>query len=172
MAYLLSKVIINDVTIRDDTNPPDNNYLVGWEYERSGTNEISQLSLNVLKSITNDITLSTGQRIEIWKGFTTSTDTKVFDGYISSYEPNGGLIVIEGYDKLWDLIRKNVNKVYEISGPQVGQISEIAKDLIEVYGGLNADVVATCLGDTETIDEFRCVHTKLLIFQKYLYGHI
>ena len=160
MGYLLSKVIIDGITIHDDTAGTPN-YLVNWEYERTGTNQISQIDVNVLKSINDIISLSLGQTVQIWKGFTTSTDTKVFDGFISEFEPDGGLVKITAKDKLWDLIRRNVNKVYESSGPQAGQISAIATDLIETHGGLTADVVATGTETTETVDEFRCVHTDV-----------
>ena len=161
MAKLKTKVIINGITIRDDSDGGALKYLKSWEYERSGTNEISDLNINVIKSITNSITLSVGQSVSIWKGFTTSTDTKVFEGYISEFEPSGGMIKITAKDKLWDLIRKNVNKVYESTGPQAGEISAIAKDLIETYGGLTSAEVATGTGATQIIAEFRCVHTDI-----------
>ena len=160
MGVMLSKVVIDGVTIHDDTVGSPN-HLVSWEYEKTGTNQISALTINVVTTIHNDVTLNVGKTIQIWKGFTTSTDEKVFDGFISEYEPDGGLIKIIGKDKLWNLLRKNVNKVYESSGPQAGQISLIAEDLIETYGGLTADVQATGTGATEIIGEFRCVHTNI-----------
>lgn len=161
MGNLLTKVQIDGVTIWDNSDGNSPNLLINWEYERTGTNEISELVINVLKSTDDTVSLSVGKTVSIWKGFTTSTDTKVFEGFISEFEPNGGLIQIIAKDKMWDLIRKNVNKVYESSGPQSGQISEIAKDLIETFGGLTADVVDTGLLDTETIGEFRAVHTNI-----------
>jgi len=161
MVYLKSKVIIDGITILDSSDSGVSSLVSDWEYERTGTNEISELTINVIKNIGNDITLRVGQTVSIWKGFTTSTDTKVFDGFISEFEPDGGLVKITAKDKLWDLIRRNVNKVYESSGPQAGQISAIATDLIETHGGLTADVVATGTETTETVDEFRCVHTDV-----------
>lgn len=161
MGVLLSKVDVDGVTIWDNSDGAAPTLLINWEYERTGTNDISELNLKVLKSTNDTVTLTVGKTIEIWKGFTTSTDVKVFDGFLSEVEPDGGLIKITAKDKLWDLIRKNVNKVYESSGPQAGQISAIAEDLIETYGGLTASVVATGTGATETIDEFRCVHTDI-----------
>lgn len=161
MGKLLTKVIIGGITIRDDSDGNALKLLKGWEYERTGTNEISELTINAIKTIGNYLTLQVGQTVSIWKGFTTSTDTKVFEGFISEFEPDGGLIKITCKDKMWDLIRKNVNKVYEDTGPQAGQISAIAKDLIETYGLLTSDEVATGTGATETIAEFRCVHTDI-----------
>jgi hypothetical protein len=161
MGKLLTKVVIDDITIKDDSDPGALKYLLNWEYERTSTNKISELKLTVLKSISDSVTLTVGKTVQIWKGFSTSTDTKVFDGYISEFEPDGGVIKITAMDKMWDLIRKNVNKVYESSGPQAGQISAIAEDLIETYGGLTAEIVATGTGATEIVDEFRCVHTDI-----------
>ena len=161
MAYLKTKVIIDGITILDSSDSEITSVVSNWEYEKTGTNEISQIDVNVLKSITDIVTMSVGKTLVVYKGFTTSTDTKVFDGYISEYEPDGGLIKIVGKDKMWDLVRKNVNKVYESSGPQAGQISAIATDLIETYGGLTADVVATGTGANDIIGEFRCVHTDI-----------
>ena len=163
MGLLLTKVQIDGTTIWDDSVAAGthSDTLVDWEYERTGTNEISELNMRVLKSIQDTISLTVGKTISIWKGFTTSTDTKVFEGYISDFEPEGGVIKITGKDKLWDLIRRSVNTVYESSGAQAGEISAIAKDLIETYGGLTADEVATGTGATQIIGEFRCVHTDI-----------
>ena len=81
MGILKTKVTIDSVTIKDDSR--SENLLINWEYERSGTNEISELVINVLKSTNDTVTLTVGKTIQIWKGFTTSTDTKIFDGFIS-----------------------------------------------------------------------------------------
>ena len=83
MGLLLSKVQIDGITIHDDTAGTPN-LLINWEYERTGTNEISELTIKVLKSITGTVTLAVGKTVSIWKGFTTSTDTKVFEGRIES----------------------------------------------------------------------------------------
>lgn len=161
MGTLLSKVQIGGVTIKDDSSGSDPLLLINWEYERVTEGGISELSMNALKSVNDTIALVVGQTVSIWKGFTTSTDTKIFEGYVSQFEPEGGIIKITCKDKMWDLIRKNVNKVYESSGAQSGQISAIAKDLIETYGGLTADEQATGTATGETIDEFRCPNTDI-----------
>jgi hypothetical protein len=160
MGLLLSKVQIDGITIHDDTAGTPN-LLINWEYERTGTNEISELTIKVLKSITGTVTLAVGKTVSIWKGFTTSTDTKVFEGRIAQFDPDGGLIKIIAKDKLWDLIKLNINKVYEDTGPQAGEVSAIAKDLIETYGLLTSDEQATGTAVGQTIAEFRCVHTDI-----------
>lgn len=159
---LKTKVVINSTTIKDDSlGVSDPKLIFSWAYERTAENGISELIIECPKSINDSVSLSVGQVVEIWKGYTTSTDEKIFSGYISEFEPSAGKITIICKDKLWDLIRKNVNKVYLDTDVQAGQISEIAEDLIQTYGGLTASVVATGTGDGETIGEFRCIHTDI-----------
>jgi hypothetical protein len=94
-------------------------------------------------------------------GHTTSTDEKIFSGFISEHDLENGVVKITCKDKMWDLVRKNVNKVYEASGPQAGQISAIASDLISTYGGLTPSVQATGTADGQTVSEFRCDHADI-----------
>jgi len=155
------KIQIDGVTIKDDSSSSDPNLLTTWEYERTSEIEISELNFNVLKTIGDLVTLTSGKSVSCWMGHTTSTDEKIFEGYISKHKVVNGIIEITCKDKMWDLVRLNVNKVYEESGPQSGQISAIAKDLIETYGGLTSDEVATGTADGETIAEFRCDHTDI-----------
>ena len=150
---LKTKVVINSITIKDDNGAPDPKLLFTWEYERTLEHGISELIITVPQKI-NDT-------VSIWKGFTTSTDTKIFEGFISNFNPDKGMIEIVCKDKMWDLVRKNVNDVYEDSGPQAGQISAIAKDLIETYGGLTSAEQPTGTSTGETISEFRCVNADI-----------
>ena len=62
---------------------------------------------------------------------------------------------------MWDLVRKVVNNVYLDTGAQSGQVSAIAKDLIETFGGLTSDEQATGTATGETIAEFRCDQTDI-----------
>lgn len=156
---LLTKVVINSVTVRDDSSTE--NYVVSWDYERTSKNQISQLDMKLISSVNTSVTIIPGQVVEVWTGYSTSTETKIFSGFVETANPNGGLIELTCKDKMWDLVRRNVNTVYESSGPQSGVISEIAKDLIETYGGLTANVTSTTTIPTSTIDEFRCVNTDI-----------
>ena len=160
MVYL-TKVQINSITIKDDSSGTDPNVLFEWEYERKSGSEISEFTMETTTAVNSLVTLTVGQTIEIWAGWTTSTDKKIFSGYISSFSPEAGKIKFVCKDKMWDLIRNNVNKVYEESGTQAGVISAIAKDLIETWGGLTADVQTTGSATGETIAEFRCTSTDI-----------
>lgn len=157
---LKTKVIIDGVTIRDDSvgNPK---LVVNWEYERTNMNEISILNITVLKNTVDIVDLTIGKTVEIFSGFATSTDKKVFSGFISKPVLNGGVYEIECKDKMWDLVRRNVNKIYEITGPEGGNISLIAKDLIETFGGLTAEVEDTGTEQTRILNEFRCTQTDI-----------
>ena len=115
----------------------------------------------MLNSVVDLVTITPGKLVEVWSGFTTSTDTKVFSGYVETASPERAIISLTCKDKMWDLIRKNVNAVYESSGPQAGVISAIAEDLIETHGGLTASVVATGTATGQTLDEFRCNNTDI-----------
>lgn len=161
MARLKTKVQINSTTIKDDSSGSDPKLLINWEYDKTTSNGISELNMKLLAKTSDTVTLAVGHRVEIWMGFTTSTDTKIFDGYIGEYKPEGGLVKLRCYDKMWNLIRQNINNVYLDTGSQAGQISEIAKDLIETFGELTAEVVATGTAEGETISEFRCKNTDI-----------
>lgn len=156
---LLCKVVIDGVTVRDDSSTEAK--VINWEYERTSTNLISELNMTLLDSVNDLVTIIPGKVVEVWTGFVTSTDTKTFSGFVEEVSPDRGRTNLVCKDKMWDLIRRDVNTVYEIAGTQAGVISEIAKDLIETWGGLTASVVATGTLDTETIDEFRCPQTKI-----------
>jgi hypothetical protein len=160
MAFL-TKVNIDGTTIKDDSSITDPEQLYKWEYERVAGSSISELTMETTSLVPDLVTLKVGQTIEIWGGYTTSTDKKIFDGFVSDYSPEAGRIKFTCKDKMWNLIRRNVNKVYQLSDPQAGQISEIAKDLIETYGGLTANVQPTGTNPGETVAEFRCIHTDI-----------
>lgn len=170
MANLLTKIVINGVTVKDDSSGGDPNLVVDWEYERTIERGISEIDMTFIQTVNDTVTLAVGQTISIWTGFSTSTDTKRFEGFISDFRPEGGLIKITGKDKMWDLLRKIVNNVYLDTGAQAGQVSAIAKDLIETFGGLTSDEQATGTATGQTIAEFRCdqatIYERLMALAK------
>lgn len=149
---MLKQVEINSVNVDD--------YIVSFEIERVYGDAISQVSIKVLKTITDVVTLANGQTLELWRGWTLATDEKVFDGYIEKYEVEGGIIKITGLDKMWDLVRKEVTHIYDSTiDASAGVISEIFEDLVETYGGLTAEMQAS--GSVIVIDKFVCNHTDI-----------
>ncbi|MCK4827670.1 hypothetical protein KA005_68720 [bacterium] len=158
----LSKVIINSVTVKDDDGSPDPNLVIGWEYEKSDTDEISEVEILISKSVDDTVTISNGQVIEVWGGNTTSTDKRYFYGFVDKITPQGATIKVIGKNELGTLVRKNVNHVYD-SGidASAGEISEIAEDLIETYGGMNGTVQSSGTEDGRRIDVFKCINTDI-----------
>jgi hypothetical protein len=137
-------------------------YVTKYEIEQAYGDCIAQLDMEVVKTISNAISLIPGQVILIYRGDTTPT-TSVFNGYIESFEPDGGKIKIIGKDKAWDMVRKEVTHVYD-SGidASAGVISEIFTDLVTTYAGLTAN--ATSVQDSGTtiiLDKFVCNHTDI-----------
>lgn len=150
---MLTKVRIGSVDVTS--------HLVKYEYERTYGDLMSEIVFKFITNVNAAITLSSGQTIEVWRGWTTSEDEKIFSGYIEKYEPEGGIITITALDKIWDLVRNEITKSYDSAvDPSAGKISEIFIDIVTTYGGLNAD--ATSVQDSGTtieLEKFVCNHT-------------
>lgn len=153
MEITLTQIKINSVDVTS--------FNVNYEYERAFGDLLPEIVLKFVRGVNSAVTLVEGQTLEVWRGFVLPTDEKVFSGFIEKFEPEGGLITITGIDKLWELVRKEVTHVYDSSvDPFAGKISEIFKDLVTTFGGLNAD--ATTVQDSGTtliLQKFVCNHT-------------
>ncbi len=156
MAKKLTKVQINSVTVKDDDGAPDPNLLLSWGYPQKNDSEISEITLILKKTVFDTVSVIIGQPVDVWEGFSTSTDKKRFGGFVSNIRLINGTYEITCKDKMWDLIRKLANVVYISTGPQAGQVSAIAQDLIETFGGMTASVVATGTSAGQILSEFRC----------------
>jgi hypothetical protein len=139
-------------------------YLLNYSTDRSYGDVVASIDITLLKTVNVVLSIDTGQTIKIYRGWTTPTDEIIFQGYIEKYEPKGGIIEITGKDKLWDAIRKEVTHTYiSTIDSSAGKISEIFKDLITTYAGLNAD--GTTIQDSGTailLDKFVCNHTDIM----------
>lgn len=155
MAKKLTKVNINSVTVKD-SSVSDPKLLISWNYPQKNDSEISEIVLVLKKTVFDTVSVVIGQTVDVWEGFFTSTDKKRFGGFVSNIRLINGTYEITCKDKMWDLIRKLANKVYLDTETQAGQVSAIAKDLIETFGGMTASVVATGTAAGKTISEFRC----------------
>lgn len=158
----LTKIDINSVTIKDDDGSPDPNLVIRWEYEKTDSDEISEIEIILSKSVEDTVTISNGQIIEVWAGNTTSTDKKYFYGFVDKITPEGATVRIIGKNELVTLVRKNVNHVYD-SGidASAGEVSEIAEDLIETYGGMTGTVQSSGTEDGRRVDVFKCINTDI-----------
>lgn len=152
---LQTQVKINSVDVTS--------YVINYEDEATFGDVIAQVDINVVTNISNVLILATGQSVEIWRGWSTPTDLKVFSGSIESYNPDSGKIKIVAKDKLWNLVRGEVTHNYDSTvDPTAGKISAIFQDLVTTFGGLNAD--ATTIQDSGTaitLDQFVCNHADV-----------
>lgn len=152
---MLHQIHINSVDVKD--------YVISYEIERTFGDAISTIELNIVKTVSDVLTITEGMTIELWRGLVTATDLKIFDGYIEKYEPDGGKIKIYCKDKAWDLVRKEVTHTYDYTiDASAGKISEIFTDLVTTYGGLTAD--ATSVQDSGSaiiLQKFVCNHTDI-----------
>ena len=126
---MLTEVTINGVDVSD--------YLKKWEVTDELFAGLTEATLELSQDVVTVVTPYIGQTITIKRGFTTSTDEFVFDGYIDELELSGGVLFkIAGKDKLLDLVRQSVTTSYDKDiDPEAGVISEIFKDLVNTYGG-------------------------------------
>lgn len=157
----LTKVIINSVTIKDSDGSPDPNKVLSWEYEKTD-DEISEAEIIVPRSISTILDVTNGQTVEIHAGWTTSTDKRFFYGYIDTIKPEGATLKLNCKNNMGLLVRKNVNHIYDSSiDASAGEVSEIAIDLIETYGGMTANAQSSGTADGERVDVFKCVNADI-----------
>lgn len=135
--------------------------MISWEYEKDDE-EISEAELTLPKSVNDLLDLSNGQVVEIWGGWTTSTDRRYFYGFIDDIRPDGAIIKVLCKNEMILLVRKNINHVYDSSiDASAGEVSEIVEDMIETYGGMTGTVQASGTEDGKRIDQFKCINTDI-----------
>ena len=157
----LTKILINEITVKDSNGAPDPRKVLSWEYTKDA-DAISEAEITVTKDINDLVNLSSGQVVEIHGGTTTSTDKRYFYGKIDNIKPDGSTFVIACSNEMIDLVRKNVNHIYDSSvDVSAGEVSEIVEDLIETYGGLTASVQASGTSDGQRVDEFKCINSDI-----------
>lgn len=157
----LTKVTINGVTVKDTDSGVDPKTVIRWEYVKDG-DAISEAEILVTRDINDLLDLSNGLTVEIFGGTTTSTDRRFFFGKIDTIKPDGATFIINCSNEMIDLVRKNVNKIYDSDiDPSAGEVSEIVEDLIQTFGGLTASVQPSGTADGERVDEFKCVNTDI-----------
>lgn len=132
-------------------------YLVGWENEEDSDDSVGSLIVMFAPNVTDVSAVGLGNHIEVWEGYTTSTDTKRFDGYIVKKESEGNNLKLTCKNKLWLTTRLTANKVYLDSDATGGQISEIVKDLFATYTNISYDdttIIATLV--STNLKKFVC----------------
>lgn len=151
MPALLTLVKINSVTVTS--------YTIGYEHDSVFGDEIGTVEIKAVKTITAAVTLAANQTVEIWRGATgTTSDEKIFSGYLETYIQDGGLYKIKARDKLWTLVRQEKTRTFLNTDAEAGKFSEIFKTLV-TGAGLSAD--STTVQDSGTafiLKKFVCNH--------------
>lgn len=130
------------------------NYVMSWSFSSGFDENIDEAQLLLVKTIENLIAFTNGLEVIIKRGPTTGQEFTVFRGDISTYSPKGGFFEVSAKEKLWQLQRRNVANIYTSADATGGVISDIAKDIIETYGGMTADVEDS--GTTFILNNFIC----------------
>jgi hypothetical protein len=141
--------------------------VLGYKIEKSiGENiPVDSCEIKVKKTITGAVTPTHSQLIEISNGYVTSTDERKFYGYLMEIKRDNAVIILKGFSKMYDAVRKIVAKDYD-SGvdASAGVISDIFTDLINTYtADLTCD--ATTVDDSGTafiLTQFKCRYTDVM----------
>lgn len=154
------KVIINGTTIKDDSSVSDPSKVLNWEYDKDDDDPISEAVISCKNDVTDLITLTNNVNVQIYASEDNITYNRIFYGLVDNINSEGAVITFNCRNQLYDLVRMNVNNIYDSSVDAFGGvISEIAEDLIQTYGGLTADVQDS--GTERLLEVFKCVNTDI-----------
>lgn len=160
MSKKLSEVKVNSIDVSDS--------IIEWNLTDYAGSEVSEFKLKSKRTLKTSLVtdLDVGVQVEVWEGFTTATDSKVFNGVISSIEEDGLTFKVTSKDKLWQAVNKTVNKDFDWTvDDSAGVISDIFIDLVTNYAGLSADGTSVQgSGSTFILQKFKCV--KADVFEK------
>lgn len=143
-------------------------FCIEWTREETYGDTIPFMELYFSRNVADVVTLSTELELVVYEWFQATGYSKIWDGYVESFKPEGAKIRIIGRNKLADAIRKEITHVYDksVAGPPPdpanpdGKISDIASDIIETYCGLTSEVQDS--GETITLSKFVCNHADPL----------
>ena len=125
--------------------------------------EIARCELDFIKTVNSAVAITNALTVEVWMDGSTPPTTKIFDGYIDSFDPQAGTIKVIAKDQLALLVNKQIMHYYDssvLADPAYpdGKISNIFIDMVETYGGLSTNSGATVQDSgTETVQKkFNC----------------
>lgn len=125
------------------------------------TNSIASGKITLDPSFSSIATIQEEMSVTIERGWITQTDYKIFNGIVTNFNKVGYMYELDISNHLWVLAKKTVKKTYDKDiDVSAGKISEIARDLIETYGGLTAEVEDT--GTLLLLSKFICKDDTIL----------
>jgi hypothetical protein len=137
--------------------------LIGFDFERNSNSDFSVVSVELPVSALTSYSISNGDSVVIQYGKTSATEHYLFRGTVENINPRATSVVLDCFDKLYQLGRRVVNESYDKNDSFAGKISSIMIDLITNYGGLNADT--SSIQDTGTLiikDKLFCFDSIVL----------
>lgn len=157
----LTQVKINNVDV--------SSYLYSWEVTEAFGNSIYSVIISLAPDVLDVVTLNNSQSVELWEGYTTATDTKIFSGYLETYSPEMGKIVVTAFNKMYAAVRTMLTAVtYDSSviGNPIypsGKYSDAFYDLVTTYAGLAATngTTITDTGTAHVIMKLLCYNTSV-----------
>jgi len=159
----LTKVIINGITIKDDSNTAIPNYLIGWSMnDLSSSDFMKSITIRCPMSVGSVLTISNADLISksvlVYRGETTSIDYTIFRGTVRSYSQQGGVLTLECIDKLYETTKETLVYSYDKDvDASAGVVSEIFKDIISRKTSLSTSSASVQnSGTINTLDKFVC----------------
>lgn len=142
---LLQEVTIEGVDVSD--------YVTKWKTEDELFEAITIAELELTQDVVSLVTIDVGSTITIKRGFTTSTDEFVFDGFVEELEKSSGkTFKIFCQDKLRDLVKQSITKSFDKDiDSEAGVISEIFSTLVNEYGGGTLVADGTSIQDSSAL---------------------
>ena len=90
---LYSKVLINSVTIKDDSSGSDPNEIFGWEYTKDDDDSIDDMEIECPSSVFDLVEVTNGMEVQVFKSNDNITFTRIFFGYVDQIKPEGSTYV-------------------------------------------------------------------------------
>ena len=142
-------------------------YVFAWKVDREFGEAISKCNLVLKNSVTDTglifDELNSAHTIEIWRGATTTTDTKIFKGESIKVVKDGVNIALECNDMFYQAVTSEVTKSFDKDiDTEAGVVSEIFSTLINDYALLTADSSSVQnSGTINVLKKFICNHAQV-----------
>lgn len=133
---------------------------LSFEAERPEDGSIAEATVECVRSVNSLITFSVGQTVKLFRNFTGAaiadpTDL-VFQGYLVKLENDGPKIKLICKDKMWDAVRREINRTFLDTDAEAGKISEIVKTILTTCGLSYDSTTIQDSGTTQIIKRFVC----------------